>query len=220
MANPSKSQIAQAVLDHHGQTFADELDIDFDQGSAALFRMLCAAILFSTRIQNELARSAARALADAGWTTPASLASASFADRVNVLNQSGYARYDESTASTLATTASQLVESYDGDLNNLREQANSDPRTERGALKRFKGLGDVGCDIFFREVQVTWPELFPFADKRALKTADRLGLEADAFGLCELVGSDRYPALVAGLVRTAIARDFDTVLEGAGNAGR
>jgi hypothetical protein len=47
-------------------------------------------------------------------------------------------------------------------------------------LKEFKGLGDVGVDIFFREVQVAWQELRPFADRRTLDAAGRLGLPKDA----------------------------------------
>ena len=39
-----------------------------------------------------------------------------------------------------------------------------------------EGVGDVGADIFLREVQVAWTEVAPFADERALGAARDLGL--------------------------------------------
>lgn len=58
----------------------------------------------------------------------------------------------------------------------IRVQAGRDPAQEHKLLKRFKGIGDVGVDVFFREIQVTWEELRPFLDRRALEAARQLGL--------------------------------------------
>jgi hypothetical protein len=48
-----------------------------------------------------------------------------------------------------------VVEKYGGDLRNLRKSAapggRPDPARERKLLKEFKGIGDVGANIFFRE---------------------------------------------------------------------
>ncbi|MGH9087383.1 MAG: endonuclease, partial [Acidimicrobiales bacterium] len=55
--------------------------------------------------------------------------------------------------------------------------------------------------IFFREVQGVWPEIAPFADRRALASAERLGLGTDARSLTRLVDDDTLPRLVAALVR-------------------
>jgi hypothetical protein len=90
-----------------------------------------------------------------------------------------------------------------------------DPRRERALLKECKGIGDVGADIFCREAQLAWDELFPFADRRALEAARRLGLEDDAKKLARRVSRRDYPRLLAALVRTGLARDFDQVLEAA-----
>jgi hypothetical protein len=70
-------------------------------------------------------------------------------------------------------------------------------------LKEVKGLGDVGVDIFFREAQAAWEELYPFADKRALQTARNLGLPDDADKLAERVDRKDFPRLVAALVRAS-----------------
>ena len=39
-----------------------------------------------------------------------------------------------------------------------------DPADERELLKDFKGIGDVGVDIFFRDVQTEWAQALPSAD--------------------------------------------------------
>ena len=208
----TRRDLVRTLLDLHGRTYAEEIGIDVDGGSpAALFRLLVAALLFSTRINASLAVQAARALADAGWTTPQRMASAGWESRTRTLNESGYARYDERTSAMLGDTSKFLLERYDGDLRQLRDAAERDPGRERRLLKECKGIGDVGVDIFFREVQVAWSELHPFADRRALEAADTLGLPTDADGLTDLVVRDEFARLVTALVRTELAGDHDRV---------
>lgn len=84
-----------------------------------------------------------------------------------------------------------LLEDYKGDLRNLREEAGRDPKRERTLLKRLKGIGDVGVDIFFREVQAAWDELVPFADKRVMKAARQLGLGNNATDLHKMPSAPR-----------------------------
>jgi hypothetical protein len=90
----------------------------------------------------------------------------------------GHARYDEKTSRFLADTSTLLLEKYGGDLRELRETAKRDPTRKRELLRECKGIGNVGVDIFFREAQVIWDELYPFADQRALRAARKLGLPA------------------------------------------
>ena len=148
-----------------------------------LFLWLVAANLFSARISADQALRAAKALKDAGLTTADHMAEATWKERVLILNRNGYARFDEKTSRFLQEVADHCLEAYGGDLRKLREKAGRDPARERELLKEFKGIGDVGADIFFREVQVAWDELYPFADKRALQAAETLGLGKDAEAL-------------------------------------
>jgi hypothetical protein len=68
-------------------------------------------------------------------------------------------------------------------------------------------------NISFREVQLVWDELMPFADGRALQAAQRLKLGSDAKALRRLVdGNSEDVRLVAALVRTGLERDYDAVL--------
>lgn len=216
MAKPSRRQIAEALLARHGRTFAEELGIDLAKGTPApLFRLLVASILLSARIGHGIAVAAARALQEQGWTTAQKLGGATWAQRVRVLNRSGYARYDESTSRMLGDTCALLLDRYHGDLRRLRDEAGRDPKRERELLKQFKGIGDVGVDIFFREAQVAWDELYPFADRRVLQAAQRLGLGGDAKALARLVDGDgrEFARLTAALVRVGLERDYDGVRE-------
>lgn len=104
---------------------------------------------------------------------------------------------------------------YGGDLRRLRDAADRDLDRERELLKECKGIGDVGAEIFLREVQLVWDEVHPFADDRALRAARALDLGADAESLTRHVSRGDYPRLVAALVRTELAGDADAVREAA-----
>jgi len=202
-----------ALLERHGTTYAEEIGIRLGRGGPSpLFRLLCAALLLSARISADLAVAAARALADHGWTTPRKLADATWAQRTRVLNRSGYARYDERTSRMLEDAARHLLDAYGGDLRRLRDAAGRDPARERELLKEFKGIGDVGADIFLREVQRVWPEARPFFDDRALKSARRLKLPDDPEKLARLAPRGDTARLAAALVRAWIAKDHREIL--------
>lgn len=137
------------------------------------------------------------------------MAAASWDERAHVLNQAGYARYDERTSTMLGDSARLLLERWDGDLRRLRDEAERRRSAERRLLKEFSGLGDVGVDIFFREVQLAWGELRPFVDGRALRAAGRLGLGHSPEEVAGLVPEEQLAALVAALVRAELAKDYD-----------
>ncbi len=216
MAKPSRDAVLAVLLERHGRTYCDELGIDIEKGTPSpLFRWLCASLLFSARISAKLAVQAAAALAEQGWTTPQKLADATWKERVRALNASGYARFDERTATMLGETCEILLDRYGGDLRRLREEAGREPERERSLLKELKGIGDVGVDIFFRETQAAWDELRPFASGRPLDAAKRLDLGRDAEALADLVSERDLPRLVTALVRTELADDYDGVREAA-----
>jgi len=203
--------ILRALLARHGRTFADDLRIDVAQNTLSpLFRLLCASALLSARIGHGIAMDAARSFARHGWRSPRKLAESTWQQRVDALHEAGYTRYQERTATMLGDLADHLLDRYRGDLRRLRDEADRDPQEERKRLKAFKGVGDVGVDIFFREAQVAWQELRPFADGRALDAARRLGLPGDAGGLQDLAGGD-FPRLVAALVRTDLDDDYGEI---------
>lgn len=205
-ARGNLSAKVQDLLDRHGLTYCEELGIDIASNTPeALFRWLCATILFSTRIRAEVAVSAAKALAGQGWTTPQAILEASWEDRTRVLNRSGYVRYDESTSTKLADAAKLVLDEYDGDLRKLRERAGRNPAKEQRLIEEVKGIGPVGTGIFCREAQAAWEELYPFVDERALQAARRLRLGNTVEDLAQLVPKAEFPRLVAALARADLA---------------
>ncbi|WP_439155169.1 hypothetical protein [Yoonia sp.] len=205
MAGDPEKTIAR-LLAMHGTLFSADLGIDLTQNTPSpLFRWLCAALLLSARISHKAAMNAARELADAGLTTAEHVANSTWQDRVTILNRAGYGRYDESTARMLGDTARLLLRAYDGDLRKLRDATDHDPNAARAALKDCKGIGDVGADIFLREVQTVWPEHYPFADEKARRAAHRLGLPDTADALAQLVDQSRFALLVTALVRAELS---------------
>lgn len=212
----SAERLVDALLERHGRTFTQTLGIQLAENTPApLFQTLCLALLFSARIRASIAVEAMRALLDAGWTTAGHMARSNWQSRVSVLNDAGYARFDEKTASMLGEASNLLIERYGGDLRRLRRQAERKPAEERRLLKEIDGIGDVGVDIFFRDVQAAWPELRPFVDKKAVDGARRIGLPTSASELSELVEERDFPRLVTALVRMELAGDSDEVVAAA-----
>lgn len=210
MPAPAKSTV-RALLEQSGRTYAAQAGVQLRNAPSPLFRLLTLSILLSARISSDIAVAAARDLSRNGWRTPAKLAQATWAERTKVLNRAGYARYDERTSRMLGETAELLMDRYRGDLRQLREEAGHDPAQERRLLKAFKGMGDVGVDIFFREVQQLWNELFPFADRRVLQAARRLGLPGTADELANQVARRDFVRLVAALVRVDLEHAHDEI---------
>ena len=209
----SKENIVEKILQNYGRSFSDELGIYIEENTPSpLFRLLVFSILASTRIRHQAAVEAAQALSEEGWNTPEKMAKATWRQRTDVLNRAGYARYDESTSRMLEETANLLLENYHGDLRELRKKADRDPERERELLKEFKGIGDVGVNIFFREAQAAWDELMPFADDRVLKAAKKLGISDNVSDLRKKVKAKDFTRLVAGLIRIDLENkygDFD-----------
>ncbi len=200
-------RVVAVLLERHGRLFSEALGLDLRPGDpSVLFQWLCAAYLLGGRIRAESAEQAAAALLAEGSTTPEKLAATTWEERTRLLNRSGYARYDESTSRRLGGMAALLLDRYAGDLRNLRAAAHRDPAAERRLLKQIKGIGDVRADIFLREVQVTWNEVYPFADRRALHAAAALGLGDDAHALARRVAPADFAKLVAALVRTDLGK--------------
>jgi endonuclease III len=180
---------------------------------APLYQWLLVSLLFSARISAGQAQKAAEALFEQGWRTADRMADTTWNQRVEVLNRAGYTRYDESTARYIGDSTDLLIDDYGGDLRRLREAAGGDVERLRDLLKRFKGIGEVGADIFCREAQLAWDELYPFADRKALEVAGRLGLGDSAADLAQLVDRRDLPRLLSGLVRVGLDNAVDEVLQ-------
>ena len=200
------------LLDRYGRTFSQELDIPLARGTPeALFRWLTASILYAARIDAGIATGAARGVAAAGWTSAVALAASRFEDRVAVLDDARYTRFDERAAGLLADAAVHVRDRWEGDLRYLREAAGCEAKPEQALLREIPGLGPTGAQIFCREAQLCWGELYPFCDKKAWSAAKALGLAGSVRELAQRVPEDDFARLVAALARAALANEVDDV---------
>jgi len=212
MNKGQQQRVVVALLQRHGKTYAEEVGIRLRNTPAPLFQLLVAALLFSARIGAPQAAQAASALRRCGLTTARKMADASWEERVRILNQNGYARYDESTSRMLGDTACIVLEKYGGDLRNMRAAAGGETAVMEKRLQEFKGIGPAGAAIFLREVQAVWEEFCPYIDDRARQGAQALGLPVTAELLADLAGNPLCTAqLAAALVRMDLADDADAV---------
>lgn len=219
---PDPKRTIHALLGTNGQTFSEELGIDVEKNSpSALFCLLFTSLLFSARIGHNIATQSARVLIHRGWTTPEKMVKATWDQRAAALREGGYTRYDERTSTMLEQTAQLVIDRYHGNLRKLRNEAEKNVAEAAALLTQFKGIGEVGANIFLREVQVAWPEVFPFADAKALAGAKRLGLPSDPEQLSKLVrGRKQFARLVAALVRVQLERKHADVIAQATSESR
>ncbi|MEU7136034.1 endonuclease [Streptomyces sp. NPDC046261] len=200
--------IAAALLRSHGQTYAEEAGIRLRDTPQPLYRLVVLACLLSARIRASIAADTARSLAEAGMKDPRRMAGATWQQRVDALGKGGYRRYDERTATQLGDGAQLLLDRYRGDVRRMREEADGDPGRLRKLLQEIPGLGPTGADIFLREVQGVWPEVYPSFGGKAGEGAERLGLPRDPGALARLVKREQAPAFAAALVRAALDKEI------------
>ena len=209
--------VVRALLDAHGETYAEEAGIELRNTPQPLYRLLVLAHLLSARIKGPIAVASARALHEAGLRDPRRMADADWQERVDALGRGGYRRYDERTATQLGEAAQLVTERWNGDLRGLRAQADGDVRELRRLLQEFPGVGPTGADIFLREVQRVWPEVAPYLDDKALRGAERLKRPRDPERLLALAGDTEPAVLAAALVRAAL--DKEVVEDSLSHAG-
>jgi endonuclease III len=202
--NRSLRAVADAVLDRHGRTYADEAGIRLADRPAPLFQLLVLALLLSTRISAGVAVAAAQQLFAGGWTTPHRLEHAERSSLVAALGRAGYRRYDERTATRLRELAALVREKYGGDLRRLADRADGDVDRAGELLREVNGIGPTGSAVFLREVQAVWPWVRPHLGDRAIEGAARVGLPADPAELAGLVPPEELARFAAGLVRVSL----------------
>lgn len=214
-ASPTHRIVAD-LLQHHGRMFSEELGIRIRHGRpGAVERWLLASMLLGCRVTPERAARAFQALEAAGWSHLGRLQSMSGDERAAVLEQAGITRFDECRGRLIDFDVGPL--SGEPGLEALREEAGHDPDLERSLFIDRFGLDDGTVDVFFREVQLVWDELWPFADRQALEAARRLEIGETAEDLCLLVDPDDFVPLVSALIRASIAgsREFGELLKAA-----
>ncbi|HYY23925.1 MAG TPA: hypothetical protein VE689_00460, partial [Candidatus Udaeobacter sp.] len=98
-------------------------------------------------------------------------------------------------------------------LRKLRQEAGRNVKREQSLLQQFNGIGPVGADIFLREVQPVWNEVYPYADGRVIEAARRMKLGTSAQALSKLVPRRDFTRFVAALIRIKLKKNYDEILK-------
>ena len=212
----TQKDTVNALIDRQGTLYAEEMGAHIEHDTPQeLFHWLIGTIMLSARISAGNAIEGCKALRKNDLHKIDVILERDYWDLVKVLNENGYARYDESTARYLRDTAEWARDTWDGDLRKLRD-ASDGPDDILEKLQEAKGLGKTGADIFAREAQLVWDAFYPRADGPALNAAADLGLPKEAKKLADLAGSrERFVRLMAALTRAKLEGPDDAVKEAA-----
>lgn len=203
----SHEQLVRRVLKIAGTTYAAEAGIRLSDKPMPLFQLLVLCMLASKPIDATTAMRAARELFKTGLRTPKAVLASDRRTMISAFGRAHYVRYDESSATRLTDMAERVRDEYSGDLRELAGRSRKDIGEAKRMLKKFKGIGGTGADIYLREVQDVWTWVRPYFDNRATAAAKQLGLPADAAKLASL--APRANArLAAALVRVALDDDL------------
>jgi len=206
MMNQHK-QVVRRLLQVAGTTYAAEAGVRISDKPMPLFQLLVLCMLASKPIDATIAMRAGHELFSDGLKTPKAVLGADRRTMIDAFGRAHYARYDESSATRLTDMAQRVVDEYSGDLREIPRRGAEDVDAAKRMLKKFKGIGDTGADIFLREVQDVWPWVRPHFDKRATRAAKTLVLPTDPEELGGLAPKANA-RLAAALVRVSLDDDL------------
>jgi endonuclease III len=198
--------LVQRLLKVAGTTYAAEAGVRISDKPMPLFELLVLCMLASKPIDAAIAMRAGHELFSDGLRTPKAVLDSDRRTMIEAFGRAHYVRYDESSATRLTEIAQLVLDDYSGDLREIARRSDGDIDAAKRMLKKFKGIGDTGADIYLREVQDVWSWVRPYFDKRAVRGAKALGLPGDPKKLGAL--APRANArLAAALVRVSLNND-------------
>jgi endonuclease III len=208
-----REQLVQRLLKAAGTTYASAAGIRVDDKPMPLFQLLVLCMLASKPIDATTAMRAARELFKAGLRTPKAVLASDRRTMISAFGRAHYVRYDESSATRLTDMAQRVHDEYSGDLREIASRGQQDIGQVKRMLKKFKGIGDTGADIYLREIQDVWTWVRPYFDDRATAAAKQLGLPAEPTKLGALAPRTNAQ-LAAALVRVSLDDDMRRQLTG------
>jgi hypothetical protein len=209
-----KRRLARAVRGRMGRGFAEACGFSVLANPGSLFQILYLSMLLANDRNYQRAVRTAKVLRDRGWASAAQLAASPREERVGLIKTAGHRRDAGELAGMVGDLAQKIVDRYRGDLRRLRTDAKRDPARERDLLKQLPGINDRVVVLFFQEVQVVWPEVGPFVDRRALAAARKLDLGRSVADLSALAGSresEKLAWLAGALALVDLENRYDEV---------
>jgi len=168
-----------------GRLYSDELGIDRKKEP---FKWFLASILFGARISEQIAKKTYHEFEAEKLTTPYSIYHRGWDGLVEILDRGGYVRYDFKTADKLLEVTGNLLETYDGNLELLHNNASNSKDLEEKLKGLGKGIGDVTISIFLREMRDIWKKADPKPQPLTLLAANNLSIHDLKAAFKELKG--------------------------------
>jgi len=160
-----------------GGTYASVLSINLaSMESDEVFKWFLASVLFGARISKDIAMKTYKEFEKAGVLSPETILETGWQGLVDILDRSGYVRYDFKTATKLLEVSGALKEKYEGDLNRLHFFAKDEKDLEEKLQHLGKGIGPVTVNIFLRELRDLWEKAEPSLSQPALLASRNLRL--------------------------------------------
>ncbi|KAJ6144630.1 hypothetical protein N7470_008525 [Penicillium chermesinum] len=129
-----------------------------------ILAMAMDAMVKSRPISHDLAQRTTNRLIEQGYHHIDVLSKSTWEERTDVLREGGYNRYREQCSTNLGSLADLVTDKYED---------------ARALMKEVKGVGDLGVELFFNNVQSVWPDIAPFLDSRSLNTAAEIEIGQD-----------------------------------------
>lgn len=158
------------------KSYSEELGLNLTKPEDR-FKWFLASIIFAKRISADIAKEAFRNLEQEELTSPDAILEAGWDYIVEILDSSGYTRYDFSTATNLLSIMTIIKNKY-GDLERLHRESTSPDDLERRLLE-FRGIGPIGVNIFLRELRGIWEKAKTKPSAMATATAQKTGLSKE-----------------------------------------
>lgn len=127
-----------------------DLGIVIEKKERPLFQWFLASYLYGKRIQHDVAYQTWQVFMKHGIDTPKKIASQSWQQLTELLNEGHFRRHNESIARSLHDMSKELVRDYHGNLLNMYN-ACCDGKDFTKRLQRLKGVGPNATEMFMRE---------------------------------------------------------------------
>jgi endonuclease III len=180
-----------------------------------LFRWLLASSLLGAPIREGTAVKAFKAI-NREASSPSDVIKLGWDRIVELLDISGYTRYDFKTADKLIEMSNNLIERYGGSLNRMHDEAEDSISLEFRVRGLAKGIGPETVVIFLRELRGIWKKANPPLSSLAFLAAKNIGIRAgdkreavkELLSMWEEEGGDltNFVDLESALVR--LGRDY------------
>lgn len=168
---------ARVLVENYGRLFSEILGIDVSGGrSTEIFKWFLASLLFGAPIRDDTAIKTYESFRKHNVLAPERILATGWEGLVGILDEGGYARYDEKTADKLLSVMKNLKEKYGGDLVRLYEKSLDASDLEASLKALGKGIGDTTVSIFLGELRDVWAKSDSRPTALVIEAAESLGI--------------------------------------------